>query len=153
MNEGVIMFHNKKMFIAGAVLALAVIGLIFNVAFKTSATYMKPSEFKNKSDKGALREGTPSKLVGNVTKGSVSAINGKLKFKVEDSTTTKSNPKKTMIAVSYDGTVPSGFAEGRYVILDGSYTGGNLFNATSLATKCPSKYKAKVETPKTKVKK
>lgn len=133
------MFHNnKKMFIAGAVLAVAVIGLVFNVAFKTGATSVKPSEYKKKSK--IIQEGTPIKLVGKVAKKSVGKSNGKLIFKVKDD---KAKEDSEKISVIYEGAMPSGFAEGRYVIVDGAYSKGEPFVATYVTTKCPSKYQEK----------
>lgn len=124
--------QNKKFLIAGFILAVAIIGLTFNTALKTSATHMRPSRFKELSEKNKIRKGAAIKLTGTVVKGSVDKSAGKLAFKITD--------KKSQISIVYEGTIPDAFAEGRDVIIDGAYTDGEPFIATQLSTKCPSKY-------------
>lgn len=57
-------------------------------------------------------------------------------FNVQD----KDDPSKS-IRVNYRGTVPDTFKAGVEVILEGSFKAGpGQFEATTLLTKCPSKY-------------
>lgn len=57
-------------------------------------------------------------------------------FNVQD----KDDPSKS-IRVNYRGSVPDTFKEGVEVILEGSFKEGTRqFEATTLLTKCPSKY-------------
>jgi cytochrome c-type biogenesis protein CcmE len=57
-------------------------------------------------------------------------------FNVQD----KDDPSKS-IRVNYRGSVPDTFKEGVEVILEGSFKdGARQFEATTLLTKCPSKY-------------
>lgn len=57
-------------------------------------------------------------------------------FNVQD----KDDPSKS-IRVNYRGSVPDTFKEGVEVILEGSFKDGpRQFEATTLLTKCPSKY-------------
>lgn len=128
---------NKKFLIAGIILAVAVIGLIYNTALNTSATHLRPAEFKKKTEGGQLRKGTPIKLVGTVVKGSIDRSGGKLRFNVKD--------KTAEVEVVYEGAIPDTFAAEREVILEGPYKGVEPFEATQLIAKCPSKYQAKIK--------
>jgi len=57
----------------------------------------------------------------------------------------KDDPSKS-IRVNYRGAVPDTFKPGVEVILEGSYTSGPpRFEATTLLTKCPSKYQKNEE--------
>lgn len=58
-----------------------------------------------------------------------------LRFRLED----KDNPART-IDVAYKGAVPDTFKPGAEVIVEGGVGPGPVFSATSLMTKCPSKY-------------
>jgi cytochrome c-type biogenesis protein CcmE len=59
-----------------------------------------------------------------------------LSFTIADKTNLSNSLK-----VSYSGgIVPDAFKEGGDVIVEGKYTSSGVFQATSLITKCPSKY-------------
>lgn len=50
---------------------------------------------------------------------------------------------KQAIGVVYDGLMPDAFADGREVVVEGSYHHDDkTLHATKLVTKCPSKYEA-----------
>lgn len=51
---------------------------------------------------------------------------------------------KENIAVIYDGLMPDAFADGREVVVEGTYRHAErALHASKLVTKCPSKYEAK----------
>ena len=87
-----------------------------------------------------LKKATPGGqyiLAGTVENGSIRHIGSTLDFRVL-------NPKRTVaVDVSYTGSVPDPFAQGRPVMVnvtdeDGKFVG----QENSLTTKCPSKYQA-----------
>lgn len=86
-----------------------------------------------------VREAQPGRsyqLTGTVVKGSVHREGADLHFSVEDRT------GGTEIPVSYSGTVPDPFHEGREVIVTVQKQGSSFVGErNSLITKCPSKYK------------
>lgn len=112
---------------AAVVLASALIYTTFSAASPT----VSPSQL--------IREGRPGRsyqLTGKVQKGSVRHEGATLDFSVQD------RAGEAAVPVSYTGTVPDPFKEGREVIVtvekqDGRYVG----QRDSLITKCPSKYK------------
>lgn len=77
--------------------------------------------------------GKSVRVGGEVAKDSIVEKQGAVTFTLTD--------KKESITVIYGGTMPSAFGEGLQVIAEGTYQGGNNFEAKSLITKCPSKYK------------
>ena len=86
------------------------------------------------------KPGTTYVLAGTVLDGSVHRRDSSLTFRVRD-------PKqKVSVPVSYTGTVPDPFAQGRAVLVtvrEGSASQGDFVGQpNSLTTKCPSKYKA-----------
>src|SRR5215207_6765901 len=91
---------------------------------------------------------TPSQLIAAAAPGEVYQLTGKVEpgyqrrgtvthFRVRDRAGTKSVP------VTYDGTLPDPFREGREVIVDVRKQGGVFVGEKgSLITKCPSKFTA-----------
>ena len=87
-----------------------------------------------------IREAQPGRtyqVTGNVVQGSVHRRGGVLDFSVAD------RVGGTTIPLSYTGTVPDPFREGREVIVTVEKQGGRFVGErNSLITKCPSKYKS-----------
>jgi cytochrome c-type biogenesis protein CcmE len=112
---------------AALVLASALIYTTFSAASPT----VTPSRL--------LREAQPGRsyqLTGTVEKGSVRRQDGTLYFAVQDRAGGKA------VALSYTGTVPDPFREGREVIVTVQEQGSRFVGARdSLITKCPSKYR------------
>lgn len=88
-----------------------------------------------------LRKATPGGqyiLAGTVADGSVHHIGAsRLEFSV------LSPNRKVAVPVSYTGSVPDPFAQGRAVMVNVTDEGGHFIGQqNSLTTKCPSKYQA-----------
>lgn len=112
---------------AAVVLASALIYTTFSAASPT----VSPSRL--------LREAQPGRsyqLTGKVQQGSVHRQGGTLYFTVQD------RAGEAAVPLSYSGTVPDPFREGREVIVTVSKQDGRFVGQRdSLVTKCPSKYK------------
>lgn len=113
---------------AAVLLASALIYTTFSAASPT----VTPSRL--------LREALPGRsyqLTGKVANGSVRHDGETLYFSVQDRTGGPS------VGLSYTGTVPDPFREGREVIVTVSKQGDRFVGErNSLITKCPSKYKS-----------
>lgn len=134
----------KSRFLIGATLiALAVSYLVYAGIRETSVYYLKIDEF---AEKKAALAGQSLRVAGRVQHGSMDwnartldlrfALGG---FPAGDkaagaATTTES------LAVEFNGILPDMFAEGRDVIVEGTYEGGDRFVAHTILTSCPSKY-------------
>jgi cytochrome c-type biogenesis protein CcmE len=125
----------KRMIRLVVALSVAVLlaGALIYTSFSAATEAKQPSQL--------LRDAVPGKsyqLTGSVVNGSV--VRGKevLRFKVRDRKGTASVP------VTYQGSVPDPFREGREVIVTGTFRNG-VFQGQrdSLVTKCPSKFSKK----------
>ena len=112
------------------VLALGVAVLLASAlvytSFSASSEAAKPSE---------LQPGRTYELTGKVVDNSIRRDGEELHFRVRDRDGTESVP------VTYSGTVPDPFREGREVIVSGELERGTFVaERDSLVTKCPSKF-------------
>jgi len=116
---------------------VAAIGyLIFTGFQSTSVYYLTVSELKAKGPGvGAVR------VAGIVQANSIqrSSNDSTVKFTIADA--------GGSMPVVYTGMVPDIFGPGIQVVVEGHYTSGGLFQATTLLAKCPSKFTAAVPTP------
>jgi cytochrome c-type biogenesis protein CcmE len=110
--------------------ALLLAGALAYTSFSSATEAKKPSQ--------VLADGKPGQsyeLTGKVVDGSVKRSGDALAFRVRDRDGTQSVP------VSYAGTVPDPFRDGREVIVTGKLQGGTFVgDRDSLVTKCPSKF-------------
>ena len=109
--------------------AVLLAGTLMYTSFAAGTPQRTPSQ--------VLASGTTGdvKLGGKVVDGSVKREGDNLTFAVKD-------PKgPETIVVSYSGTVPDPFREGREVSVDGKLEDGKFVaERDSLVTKCPSKF-------------
>jgi cytochrome c-type biogenesis protein CcmE len=101
-------------------------------SFSASSEAAKPSE---------LKEGRSYEVTGKVVTGSISHSGDQLRFRIRDRDGTKSVP------VTYTGSVPDPFRDGREVIVSGELKQGTFVGERdSLVTKCPSKFTKQEQT-------
>jgi cytochrome c-type biogenesis protein CcmE len=74
------------------------------------------------------------RVTGKVVPGTVSVAGRVLQFRVSDG--------KSSLPVRYDQTLPGTFTDSSEVVLEGRLDSVSVFRASTLLTKCPSKYKA-----------
>lgn len=121
-----------KLFIAIAVVTLAVGYLVYSSVGKSSAYYMTVAELQNA---GAAAENKKIRLSGTIVGDTVQwdARQLSLNFELSDGGQT--------VPVSYHGARPDMFKDGAEAIVEGKYV-GQKFQANNLLLKCPSKYEA-----------
>ena len=108
----------------GAAVCLA--AALLYTSFSAASEASKPSD---------LRPGRSYEVTGKVVKSSVHHDGDELRFRIRDRDGTKSVP------VTYTGTVPDPFRDGREVIVQGELRQGTFVGERdSLVTKCPSKF-------------
>jgi cytochrome c-type biogenesis protein CcmE len=122
-----------KFRIGGAVVALAVIGLVSWALARPGSTafYLTTSEMVAKGPT-TISEGY--RVNGNVVAGSIDQDGLETTFTVTDG--------KTEMPVLTDRPLPDTFKDGSEVVVKGSFD-GEQFVATEVLAKCPSKFKAK----------
>jgi cytochrome c-type biogenesis protein CcmE len=119
--------------VAALTAALVLAGGLVYTSFSAGSPAKTPSELLASAEPGGSY-----KLTGKVVEGSIRHEGDTLLFSVRDRDGTTSVP------VSYTGSVPDPFREGREIIVTVSRGAGDTFVAEkdSLVTKCPSKFEA-----------
>ena len=119
-----------------AVLGVA-IGLLSYKAFESSSVYyLRVSELKQK---GESAYGDKFRVSGQVAPGSIQRDLGTLQFLITEG--------GQQLPVRYKGPVPDIFRDGAEVVVEGRYQSADLFEASKLLTKCPSKYESQPASP------
>jgi cytochrome c-type biogenesis protein CcmE len=111
--------------------ALSLAGALVYTTFSAASPERIPSQLAD------AQPGQTYKLGGRVVAGSVQRDRDSMTFEVQD-------PKgATKVPVSYSGSVPDPFREGREVIVTVQRNGDRFVaERDSLVTKCPSKFEA-----------
>jgi cytochrome c-type biogenesis protein CcmE len=118
-----------RLVIALSAAVLLAVGLIYT-SFSASTEAKQPSQLLSAAP------GASYELTGKVVPGSIKHEGEQLDFAVAD----RDNPSKS-IPVTYTGTVPDPFRDGREVIVNGKVQDGTFVGEKdTLVTKCPSKF-------------
>ena len=130
----------QSRFMAGALVLVGVVGYLAVTGMKDSMMYYyTPDELAAKvsADPGVRDLG--AKVGGRVVPGSVKfdARTLDLRFSVVDIAS-----GRTTFPVHYVGPLPDTFEEGRDVVVEGKMTAAGTFEATTVLTKCGSRYEA-----------
>jgi len=111
--------------------AVVLASALIYTSFSAASPALTPTELVHQAQPGRSYQ-----VTGTVVQGSVHRSGEQLYFSVED------RAGGTTIPLSYTGTVPDPFREGREVIVTVQKQGaGYVGERNSLITKCPSKYK------------
>jgi cytochrome c-type biogenesis protein CcmE len=112
--------------------AVVLAGALVYTSFSAANPALSPSQLLRQA-----RPGRSYQLTGRVVQGSVQRAGAGLNFSVQD------RAGGAAIPVSYTGTVPDPFREGREIIVTVQQRGRRFVGERdSLITKCPSKYTA-----------
>ena len=124
-----------KFYAGGAIIAVAVVGLLLWAMNRPGAAafYLTTTEI---SDQGATPGAEEVRVNGNVVAGSVRTEGLETTFAITDG--------DTQVTVHTDRPLPDSFRDdaATEVVVRGSYN-GELFVASEVLAKCPSKFKAK----------
>jgi cytochrome c-type biogenesis protein CcmE len=123
-----------KFVAGGAVIALALAYLAYVSLGTATVYYLTVGELRAR--------GTSSQIVrvsGTVEPGSIVRQGTQVRFAVVDAA--------GRLPVAYSGVVPDIFAENIDVVVEGRYADADLFRATNLLTKCPSRFESDPSAP------
>lgn len=131
------MERHRRFIIGAAIIVAAVSYLVYTGIRETSVYYLTIDEFLSKRDAVA---GEGLRIAGRVGAKSIdwNPATLDLKFRLANFEDDDGVP------VAYHGVLPDMFAEGRDVIVEGTYGHEGEFHARTLLTACPSKYEAEV---------
>lgn len=130
----------QRKFLAAGVTLVAVVGYLMVTGMRDSMVYYyTPAELvaRTKADPGVHDLGV--KVGGRVVPGTVqfNPATLDLRFDVVDIATGTAR-----FPVHYQGPLPDTFQEGRDVVMEGRLTPAGMFEATTVLTKCGSRYEA-----------
>jgi cytochrome c-type biogenesis protein CcmE len=133
----------ERKFLVGGVGLVAVVGYLLVTGMRESMIYYHtPSELVARvaADPGYRETGV--KVGGRIAPGTVSfdPRTLDLRFEVFDI-----QEGTTRFPVHYQGPLPDTFEEGRDVVIEGRLTEAGVFEATTVLTKCGSRYEAAEE--------
>ncbi len=131
------MAKNRRFIIGAGIIVAAVAYLVYTGIRETSVYYLTIDEFLSRRTAVA---GEGVRVAGRVAGDSVRWDAGTLDlgFRLANFDNTDG------VDVHYNGVLPDMFAEGRDVIVEGTYGREGVFHAKTLMTSCPSKYEAEV---------
>ncbi|MEO6025803.1 MAG: cytochrome c maturation protein CcmE [Candidatus Binatia bacterium] len=131
------MDRNRRFIIGAAIIVAAVAYLVYTGIRETSVYYLTIDEFLTRREAVA---GEGLRVAGRVGADSVAwnPATLDLKFRLANF------DDNDGVDVMYNGVLPDMFAEGRDVIVEGTYAHQGAFHARTLLTACPSKYEAEV---------
>lgn len=136
------MKKNHKFAIAGVIIFLTIIALVYTAFKQSSVYYMTVPELKSK---GGSVTGQGLRASGQAKDGTIKYDSEKL---ILDFDVFEKESPDNIIHVTYKGIKPDSFKADVEVILEGKYDPNeNLFNATTLLVKCPSRYEGKTPPP------
>lgn len=133
----------QSRFIAGAVALVGVVGYLALTGMKDSMMYYyTPDELAAKVTADPSIRELGAKVGGRVVPGSVrfDPRTLDLRFTVVDIAS-----GRTTFPVHYNGPLPDTFEEGRDVVVEGKLSESGTFEATTVLTKCGSRYEAAEE--------
>ena len=131
------MNRNRRFIIGATIIAAAVAYLSYTGIRETSVYYLTIDEFLARREAVA---GEGLRVAGRVGSKSINwnPATLDLRFRLANF------DENDGVDVAYNGVLPDMFAEGRDVIVEGTYGSGGAFHARTLLTACPSKYEAQV---------
>ena len=121
--------NRLSIFIALSVISVLIIIFIFKALEDNVLYFYSPSEIKSKND---IIFEKNIRIGGMVKNGSIQSSKNEIKFIVTDF--------QNEIIVSYEGTVPALFAEGKGVVAEGKLRDKKFFLATRILAKHDENY-------------
>lgn len=133
----------QRKFLVGGVVVAGTVGYLMITGMQDSMVYYHtPSELVAKAGADPSYRDVGVKVGGRVLPGTVEFDRRSLdlRFDIVDI----ENPATTF-PVHYEGPLPDTFQEGRDVVVEGKFSSAGVFEATTVLTKCGSRYEAGAE--------
>jgi cytochrome c-type biogenesis protein CcmE len=130
----------QRKFMVGGVGLVLVVGYLMATGMKESMIYYHtPSELVAKLSGDPSYREMGVKVGGRVAPGTVAFDPRTLDLRFEVFDIQEGNAR---FPVHYQGPLPDTFEEGRDVVIEGKLSNAGVFEATSVLTKCGSRYEA-----------
>ncbi len=139
------MVKNRRFFVGLVGVAAVVTYLIWTGVSETMVYYMTPVELIARTTSDPTLHQVGLKVSGRIVKGSWKLVSGEEQihsFAVEDL-----DDPDTSFPVIYQGLLPDTFNDHENVeaVVEGRFTEDGVFEATTVLTKCGSRYEASLE--------
>lgn len=136
------MKKNGRFYIGLVGVALVVSYLVWTGVSETMVYYLTPTELMAKVQADPSFHQVGVKVSGKVVSGSWERATSEQpnRFVVEDL-----EEGEIQFPVVYDGVLPDTFSDEAQVVLEGRYDADGVFEATTVLTKCGSRYEAAPE--------
>jgi len=136
------MTRNRKFALGAFLLVSSIAYLVYAGVQQGSVYYFTIGEFAARRG-DLVNQGV--RIAGRVASGSVqkqtNETGTQLRFTLRDFSDGSDAAPASELPVEFTGIVPDMFAEGRDVIIEGTFT-GRVLHARQVMTSCPSKYEA-----------
>ena len=122
----------KKRYLTGGLILVAIVGYLLYMGLSSSVMYyVTVSELFHGEYESV---DTDIRVIGEVVNGSIEwdADLLNLEFDITEGNST--------LPVIYDGAIPDGFTSGADVLVEGRYYPDEVFKASTIMMRCPSKY-------------
>jgi cytochrome c-type biogenesis protein CcmE len=138
-HSGAVVKKQSKFLMGGGLIAITVGYLMVTGMRDSMMYYYTPAELVARTTADPTVHELPVKVGGRVAPGTVrfDARTLALSFDVFDI-----QEEATRFPVAYQGPLPDTFEEGRDVVIEGRFTEAGVFEATTVLTKCGSRYEA-----------
>lgn len=133
----------QRKFLLGGIVVFGLVGYLMVTGMRDSMIYYHtPSELMARVSVDPSWHDMGIKVGGRVAPGTVAFDQRSLdlRFHVLDI-----QDGRTTFPVHYQGPLPDTFEEGRDVVIEGRFTSAGVFEATTVLTKCGSRYEAAEE--------
>lgn len=133
----------QRKFLVGGTTVAALVGYLMVTGMQDSMVYYHtPAELVAKTSADPSYREVGVKVGGRVAPGTVhfDTRSLDLRFEIVDI-----QEGATRFPVHYNGPLPDTFQEGRDVVIEGKFTQAGTFEATTVLTKCGSRYEAGAE--------
>lgn len=133
----------QRKFLMGGVLVVGIVGYLMVTGMKDSMVYYHtPAELVEKTQADPSYHDLGVKVGGRVLPGTVAFDQRSLdlRFDILDI-----ENGETRFPVHYQGPLPDTFEEGVDVVVEGRFTSAGVFEASTVLTKCGSRYEAGAE--------
>ena len=128
---------NLKFIVGGSIVAVTIGYLAYGGIQKAALYYLTISE---------LKERGPSETSGEMVRVNGTVLDESFQYDYErENLHFTITDGKNKLPVIYQGVSPDTFGPGTEVVLEGRYESEDIFEASKLMAKCPSKYEAREE--------
>lgn len=134
--------HRTRFIIIAVVVALALFAMIWAAFGENTRYFLTVSEFNDKQALQEIEDGQMVRVSGKLVEGTFDRPEKSTVSHFQITDKEGANSGSAMLLATYDGVLPDLFFNPHSeIILEGSFSGSGVFQASEILVKCPSKYR------------